>query len=106
MIPRVWTRSEKTKSHIIPQTNPAIQQAYRAFKKVPLNIPIDDSEPQSFSHAPCTFNPASTWIRIPVILLFLANMTKAATVSSRYVSCLSTAASLSALILSSLYLLP
>jgi hypothetical protein len=45
-------------------------------------------------HAPCTFNPASTWIRMPVILVFFANMMNASTQSSRNTSCLSAAASL------------
>lgn len=57
-------------------------------------------------YAPCTFSPASTWIRIPVILVFFASMMNAATVSSRKVSCFSTAAFFRAARLSAGYLLP
>jgi hypothetical protein len=57
-------------------------------------------------HAPCTFSPASTWIRIPVILVFCASITNASTQSCRYTSCFSTAAFLICWIRSAEYLLP
>jgi hypothetical protein len=57
---------------------------------------LDTFDPLHYGspHAPCTFNPASTWIRIPVILVFFASMMNASTQSSRNTSCLSAAASL------------
>ena len=57
-------------------------------------------------YAPCTLNPESTWMRIPVILVFLARYTNAFAQSSSSVSCLSTAISFAAWMRSSEYFLP
>jgi hypothetical protein len=57
-------------------------------------------------HALCTVSPASTWIRIPVILVFCASITNASAQSCKYVSCFSTAASLICWMRSGEYLLP
>lgn len=57
-------------------------------------------------HAPCMLNPASTWIRMPVMLEFFASIIYAATQSSNKVSRLSTAPSLSFTSRSGEYLSP
>lgn len=59
-----------------------------------------------YLYVPCTFNPASTWILAPVILVFFASMMNASAQSCRSVSCFSAAADLDASIFSSEYFLP
>ena len=79
-----------------------------ATDKVPdFDTQARDLPDNGVSHqAPCMLSPASTCIRIPVMLVFFANITNAATQSSMNTSCFRAAADLSDLMRSSEYLSP